>query len=254
MFIEPLILVTNDDGVNAPGLLALRKAMQALGRVIVVAPERDNSAVSHSLTMDRPLRVKEIGDDIFAIDGTPTDCVTIAVEKILTEKPALVASGINPGANLGDDISYSGTVSAAIEATMLGIPAFAVSQAGSDVFCFEQAAKQANSVGREILQRGLPRDTLLNVNVPGGKAADIKGVQFTRQGRRVYEGAIKNTVDPWGRKHYWIGGGTPLWDSGDDVDANVLLAGFVSITPLHLDLTNHAALASLRQQWPLGKG
>jgi len=246
---KPLILVTNDDGVNAPGLVALQDAMRSLGRVVVVAPLRDNSAVSHSLTMDRPLRVLEKGEDVYAIDGTPTDCVTIAVEKILTEKPALVASGINPGANLGDDISYSGTVSAAIEATMLGIPAFAVSLAGSDVFCYQAAAKHAEMVGRSILQRGLPRDTLLNVNVPAGEATAIQGVRFTRQGRRVYEGAIKETSDPWGRKHYWIGGGTPLWDSGDDADANVLLAGFVSVTPLHLDLTNHDALACLRKQW-----
>jgi len=246
---KPLILVTNDDGVNAPGLVALQQAMQTLGRVVVVAPLRDNSAVSHSLTMDRPLRVRNMGDDIYAIDGTPTDCVTIALEKILTEKPALVASGINPGANLGDDISYSGTVSAAIEATMLGIPAFAVSLAGSDVFCYQAAAKHAEMVGRGILQRGLPRDTLLNVNVPAGEVTAIKGVRFTRQGRRVYEGAIKETSDPWGRKHYWIGGGTPLWDRGDDADANVLQAGFVSVTPLHLDLTNHDALACLRTQW-----
>ena len=246
---EPLILVTNDDGVNAPGLLALRQAMQSLGRVVVVAPLRDNSAVSHSLTMDRPLRVRSIGDDIYAIDGTPTDCVTIGVEKILAERPALVASGINPGANLGDDISYSGTVSAAIEATMLGIPAFAVSLAASDLFCYQVAAKHAEMVGRGILQQGLPRDTLLNVNVPEGEAAAIKGVRFTRQGRRVYEGAIKETADPWGRKHYWIGGGTPLWDNGDDADANVLQDGFVSVTPLHLDLTNHDALACLRKQW-----
>jgi len=251
---KPFILVTNDDGVNAPGLLALKEAMQSLGRVVVVAPERDNSAVSHSLTMDRPLRVRQVDEDIFAIDGTPTDCVTIAVEKILTEKPALVASGINPGANLGDDLSYSGTVSAAIEATMLGIPAFAVSLVVGDVFRFGAAATYAEKVGREILDRGLPRDTLLNVNVPEGGADEIKGVRFTRQGRRVYEGSIKETADPWGRKHYWIGGGTPLWDDGDDTDAKALPAGFVSITPLHLDLTNHDALACLRKQWPFGDG
>ncbi|MFC1513188.1 5'/3'-nucleotidase SurE [Thermodesulfobacteriota bacterium] len=246
---EPLILVTNDDGVNAPGLLALREAMQSLGRVVVVAPLRDNSAVSHSLTMDRPLRVRTIGEDIYAIDGTPTDCVTIAVEKILDEKPALVASGINPGANLGDDLSYSGTVSAAIEATMLGIPAFAASLAGSDRFDYQVAADHAGRVGRNILANGLPRDTLLNLNVPAWAANEIKGVRFTRQGRRVYEGSIKETSDPWGRKHYWIGGGTPLWEDGDDTDANALLAGFVSITPLHLDLTNHDVLQALRQGW-----
>lgn len=246
---EPLILVTNDDGVNAPGLLALKEAMQTLGRVVVVAPLRDNSAVSHSLTMDRPLRVREMAADVYAIDGTPTDCVTIAIEKILSEKPALVASGINPGANLGDDISYSGTVSAAIEATMLGIPAFAASMAGGDLFDYSAAALHAEQVGLKILAHGLPRDTLLNLNVPALAADAIKGVRFTRQGRRVYEGSIKETADPWGRKHYWIGGGTPLWDEGADTDAKALLDGYVSITPLHLDLTNHEALACLREGW-----
>ncbi|MDH4321358.1 MAG: 5'/3'-nucleotidase SurE [Desulfobulbaceae bacterium] len=249
MSARPLILVTNDDGVNAPGLLALQNAMQALGRVVVVAPLRDNSAVSHSLTMDRPLRVRTMAEDVYAIDGTPTDCVTIAIEKILTEKPALVASGINPGANLGDDISYSGTVSAAIEATMLGIPAFAVSMAGNDLFDYAAAAYYAEQVGRKILNHGLPRDTLLNLNVPALAADAIKGVRFTRQGRRVYEGSITETADPWGRRHYWIGGGTPLWDEGDDTDAKALLDGYVSITPLHLDLTNHEALACLREGW-----
>lgn len=246
---KPLILVTNDDGVYAPGLRYLAEAMRSIGRPVIVAPERDNSAVSHSLTMDRPLRVKKIEADVYAIDGTPTDCVTIAVSKILGERPALVASGINPGANLGDDISYSGTVSAAIEATMLGFPAFAVSLAASDSFAFDAAAGFAGQVARDILTRGLPRDTLLNVNVPAGAAEAIRGVRFTRQGRRIYEGAIKETSDPWGRRHYWIGGGTPSWDSGDDTDACAVLAGYVSITPLHLDLTNHEALALLRRDW-----
>lgn len=247
---RPLILVTNDDGIHAPGLTHLAQAMQAVGRPVIVAPEQDKSAVSHSLTMRRPLQVKEIEPDRFAMDGTPTDCVTIAIGKILAHKPDLVVSGINPGPNLGDDVSYSGTVSAAVEGTMLGVPSLAVSLAGDSPFCYETAAAFAAQLAQTILDKGLPRDTLLNVNVPNCAPGDIKGIRFTRQGRRIYDDAIKETFDPWGRKHYWIGGGTPYWDEGDDTDAQAIVAGCISITPLHLDLTNHAALKTLRQ-WRL---
>ena len=247
---QPLILITNDDGIHAPGLTALASSLQQIGKIVIVAPDRDNSAASHSLTMNRPLRVQEIATDSYAIDGTPTDCVTIGIGKILTEKPLLVVSGINPGPNLGDDVSYSGTVSAAIEGTMLGIPSMAISLAGEGSYRFETAARFATDLARTILERGLPRDTLLNVNVPNLSAAEIKGIRFTRQGRRVYDDAIKETFDPWGKKHYWIGGGTPTWDAGNDTDAQAILAEYISITPLHLDLTNHAALKKLRT-WPL---
>lgn len=246
---KPLILVTNDDGIHAPGLAILAQALQALGRIVIVAPDQDNSAASHSLTMKRPLRVKDLGQDRYSVDGTPTDCVTLAMGKILPHKPRLVVSGINPGPNLGDDVSYSGTVSAAVEGTMLGAPSLAVSLAGEEPFCFETSAAFAVQLARTILDKGLPKDTLLNVNVPNRRQEEIAGVRFTRQGRRVYDGAIKETFDPWGRQHYWIGGGTPLWDKGEDTDAQAILAGYVSITPLHLDLTNHAALNMLRREW-----
>lgn len=244
-----IILVTNDDGVHAPGLKILHEAMRAHGRPITIAPERDNSAVSHSLTMNRPLRVKELGADIYAIDGTPTDCITIGVGKVLTERPALVVSGINPGGNLGDDVTYSGTVSAAVEGTMLGIPSLAISLAGEEPFCYETAAAFASRLAAHVLANPLPRDTLLNVNVPNVMPDKINGVQFTRQGRRIYDGAIKETLDPWGRKHYWIGGGTPSWDEDEETDGRVVLANRISITPIHLDLTNHEALAYLRRHW-----
>lgn len=246
---KPLILISNDDGVYAPGLTALFRAMQNIGRPVIIAPEQDNSAASHSLTMRRPLRVKKIDTDIYAIDGTPTDCVTIGIGKVLEEKPALVVSGINPGGNLGDDISYSGTVSAAIEATMLGVPAFAISLAGERPFNYETAALFAEKLAKLILRRGLPKDTLLNVNVPNLAAEEIAGARFTRQGRRIYDGAIKETFDPWGKKHYWIGGGIPSWDNGQDTDAYAILAKSISVTPLHLDLTNHDALAYLTREW-----
>jgi len=246
----PLILITNDDGVYAPGLTALFEALQQVGgTVVIVAPDQDNSAASHSLTMKRPLRARELKPGIFAIDGTPTDCVTIGVGKILEERPALIVSGINPGPNLGDDICYSGTVSAAIEGTMLGIPSFAVSLAGEEPYLFDPAASFAAKLARKILSQGLPKDTMLNVNVPNVPLTEINGVRFSRQGRRIYDDAIKETFDPWGNKHYWIGGGTPNWDDGSDTDARAILAGCISITPLHLDLTNHDALDQLNRTW-----
>jgi 5'-nucleotidase len=246
-----LILVTNDDGVRAPGLQILFNETKKIGRPVIIAPDRDNSAASHSLTMNRPLRVRELEKDIFSIDGTPTDCVTIGIGKILHQKPDLVISGINPGANLGDDVSYSGTVSAAIEATMLGIPSIALSQATADTgpIHYETAAVFGIKLAAMILERGLPQDTLLNVNVPNCKADKITGIAYTRRGRRLYEGAIKETFDPWGRKHYWIGGGTPSWDAGEDTDSSAIAANKISITPMHLDPTNYEALELLQNNW-----
>ncbi len=249
---KPLILVTNDDGVQAPGIAALFAAMQAIGQAVMIAPEQDASAASHSLTMKRPLRVRQLAPEVHAIDGTPTDCVTIGIKKVLPRKPDLVVSGINPGPNLGDDINYSGTVAAAKEGTLLGVPSFAVSlvarNGGND---FAAAARFAGQLAATILANGLPKDTLFNVNVPELPEERINGARFTRQGRRLYDDAIKETFDPWGRQHYWIGGGTPYLDEGPDTDAQAVLAGAISVTPLHIDLTNHEALARLRSFWPL---
>lgn len=245
------ILVTNDDGIHAPGLQLLFSKVQKLGSPVIIAPDRDNSAASHSLTMNRPLHLRELDEDIYSIDGTPTDCVTIGIGKILPKKPDLLISGINPGANLGDDVSYSGTVSAAIEATMLGIPSIAISLALSDdePLHYETAADFAVKLAAIILEKGLPQDTLLNVNVPNTTADKIEGVTFTRRGRRLYEDAIKETYDPWGRKHYWIGGGTPSFDPGEDTDSAAISVNKVSITPMHLDPTNYEALSLLQTEW-----
>nr|MBF0223642.1 5'/3'-nucleotidase SurE [Desulfobulbaceae bacterium] len=243
----PLILVTNDDGVYAPGIQALFEAMKGVGTPVMVAPERDNSAVSHSLTMTRPLKVKKIAAEIFTLDGTPADCVILALEKLLDRKPDLVVSGINHGGNLCEDISYSGTVSAAIEGTMLGVPSMAVSMPGEAPFCFETGAAVAQKIAHKILKNGLPKDTLLNINVPNVASVDGLNVVFTRQGKRVYSDVVKETFDPWGRKHYWIGGGTPSWDTNEGTDSKEVLANNISITPIHLDLTNYEALESLRQ-------
>ena len=245
------ILLTNDDGIHAPGLQLLFEYSRQLGKTTIIAPEHDNSAASHSLTMNRPLRVRKIDENRYSINGTPTDCVTIGIGKILPQKPDLVISGINPGANLGDDISYSGTVSAAIEATMLGIPSMAISLAAeSETLYYETAAAFIQRLAQIILAKGLPRDTLLNVNVPNIPSERIAGIAFTRRGRRLYDDAIKETYDPWGRKHYWIGGGTPSFDAGEDTDSAAISVNKISITPMHLDPTNYEALKFLQKEWP----
>lgn len=243
------ILITNDDGIHSPGILALQQALSPLGKTIVIAPDRDNSAVSHSLTMNRPLKVMRLRDNFFTLDGTPTDCVAIGLKKILGTRPALLVSGINAGANLGDDISYSGTVSAAIEGTMYGIPSMAISVGGEPPFDYRAAMQIAACMARKILRNSLPGDTLLNINVPSG--ADYKTIRVTRQGRRLWENSIHETLDPRGSKHYWIGGGTPVTAPGEDTDVHTFACGNVSITPIQLDLTNHAGIAFLKEKWLL---
>lgn len=248
---EPVLLVTNDDGVYAPGIRALFDAVRPLGRAVIVAPERDKSAVSHSLTMNRPLKVREVETDVYTLDGTPTDCVTIGMNKVLSRRPDLIVSGINPGPNLGDDISYSGTVSAAIEGTMYDVPSLAFSLAGEAPFDFNTAAGVAWKLASMALHFGLPESTLLNINIPELPAAAIRGIRFTRQGRRIYKNAIQETFDPWGRKHYWIGGGTVHWSGGENTDEQALRKGYISVTPIQLDLTNHAGLEFLQSKWKM---
>lgn len=241
--------MTNDDGVHAPGVKALHEAVSTLGHAITVAPERDNSAVSHSLTMNRPLKVEQIASDVYSVNGTPTDCVTIALNKILESRPVLLVSGINPGGNLGDDISYSGTVSAAIEGTMYEIPSLAFSLAGNQPFDFTTAASVAWKMASMALAFKLPPRSLLNVNIPNCPAGDIQGVLFTRQGRRRYKDSIQETFDPWGRKHYWIGGGTVHWAEDEGSDEMAIRNQYISVTPIQLDLTNHIGLGYLQQYW-----
>jgi 5'-nucleotidase len=248
---RPLILVTNDDGVYAPGIRALREAVESLGRVVIVAPERDKSAVSHSLTMNRPLRVREIEPAVYTLDGTPTDCVCLALNKILDRRPDLIVSGINPGPNLGDDISYSGTVSAAIEGTMYGVPSLAFSMAGEFASDFSVAVDVAWKMASMALQFSLPESTLLNINIPDQPDSALKGIRFVRQGRRLYKNSIQDIADPWGREHYWIGGGTVHCCGGEDTDEQAILDGFVSVTPIQLDLTNHKGIDFLKKNWKM---
>ncbi len=242
------ILLTNDDGYYSKGIRAVASALQNLGRVIIIAPLHDNSAVSHSLTMHRPLRVRKVDDDIIAIDGTPADCVAIGLQKLLDEKPVLLVSGINNGPNMGDDISYSGTVSAAIEGTMYSIPSLAFSMAKKTVE-YTNGAKIAAQLAEIVIQNGLPENTLLNINIP--LAQEAKGFRVTRQGRRLWRDSIQETIDPWGEKLYWIGGGSPVADSAADTDVQAIAQGYVSVTPIHLDKTNHEGVIHLKKDWQL---
>ncbi len=248
VYLKKAILVSNDDGIHSEGIKALARALKRVGDVFVVAPDRERSAVSHSLTLHRPLRVEHLGPNTYAVDGTPTDCINIAVNAILKKRPDIVVSGINKGGNLGDDVTYSGTVSAAMEGTLLGIPSFAVSLVSRENFDFKIAAKFAARLARFILKNGLPKDTLLNINVPEGN--DIKGHRMTKQGKRVYGDAIIEKVDPRGKKYYWIGGDILRWEGGKDTDFEAIADKFISITPIHLDLTNYASFKELHK-WKL---
>lgn len=245
----PLLLLTNDDGVHAPGLRLLRDGMRDRFRPVIVAPDRDNSAVSHSLSLQRPLTVKEVAEDIFAVNGTPADCITLALEKILPLRPRLIISGINEGANLGHDISYSGTVSAAKEGTIRGVPSLAVSLCGEPPYHFSTALIYVRRLAKLILAHGLPDDCYLNVNVPNLAMEQISGITFTRQGRRMYENAVQELTDPWGRTCFWIGGGNPSRERGPGTDSYETERRAVSVTPIHLDLTNYDALAVLQESW-----
>ena len=250
------ILVTNDDGVTAPGLLALAKEMELLGKVSIFAPDRNWSASGHVKTMHRPLRVKEIllsdGIQALATDGAPSDCVALAVLGILPEKIDLVVSGINPNANLGYDVTYSGTVTAAMEATIWGIPGIAVSLDSPEnhlgALDYEMAARVARQVAKKVNQRGLPKGTLLNVNVPYLPLTELAGFKITRQGLRVYRDELDRRIDPRNRPYYWIGGQSPTGVPEDGTDFGALKQGFVSITPLHLDMTAFDIVDSL-QTW-----
>jgi 5'-nucleotidase len=241
-----LILVTNDDGIHSAGLQVLVDHLQELGRVVVVAPDRERSAVGHALTLHAPLRAEAIARDRWAVSGTPTDAVSLGIQGLLEQRPDLVVSGINKGGNMGDDLTYSGTVAAAMEATLMGITALAVSLAGSEFQAdkFLQAARVATELARRTLEHGLPADTFLNINVPTGVP---RGLRLTRQGKRIYEGAVVQSQDPRGRSYYWIGAGELGFQDLDGTDFHAVQAGYTSVTPLHLDLTNYAAFDRLRQ-------
>ncbi|MFY9268353.1 MAG: 5'/3'-nucleotidase SurE [Candidatus Manganitrophaceae bacterium] len=242
------ILATNDDGVHSPGLHRLTEALREIGKVVVVAPDRERSAAGHALTLHKPLRVDEIGPGVFSVNGTPTDCVNLGVLYLLkNRRPDLVVSGINKGGNLGDDVTYSGTVSAAMEGTLLGIPSIAFSQVGDKDFHFETAAHFAAGLVRLVLEEGLSKGVFLNVNVPNLPRTEVKEVRMTSLGKRVFnKGSIIQKTDPRGKKYFWIGLNGMTWEKGKNTDQGATERGEISVTPLHLDLTHHATLARLR--------
>jgi 5'-nucleotidase len=252
------ILVTNDDGVQAPGLLALVQALRKIGEVSVIAPDHNWSACGHVKTLHRPLRVKEVrlADDSAAraCDGAPSDCVALAVLG-LTEKIDLIVSGINPNANVGHDVTYSGTVTAAMEGAIWGIPSMAVSVDPPEGFSgqldYTVCAETARLVAHTTMQRGMPPATFLNVNVPYLPREEIKGLKITRQGMRIYRDELVTRTDPRGKPYYWIGGEWPTGVNEEGTDFGALFAGYVSITPLQLDLTAHSALDEMRS-WNIG--
>ncbi|MEE8299228.1 MAG: 5'/3'-nucleotidase SurE [Thermodesulfobacteriota bacterium] len=241
------ILISNDDGINSEGLHKLHEILKTLGEVYVVAPDRDQSAVSHSLTLYRPLRLDKISDFVYTVDGTPTDCVNLAINGILRDKkPDLVVSGINKGENVGDDITYSGTVSAAMEGTLLGIPSIALSLVGRSDFNFDYALYHSELIAKYVLENKLPEDTLLNVNIPNLPGEQIKGIMITRQGKRLYDNPIVEKVDPRGKKYYWIGGDELGFLDIEGSDIMAVKEGYVSVTPIGLDLTNYGHIDKLR--------
>ncbi len=240
----PRILVTNDDGIYSEGIKKLAASLRAIGEVIVVAPDREQSAASHALTLNRPLRLIKLQENEWIVDGTPTDCVNLAVLRLLKEtRPDIVVSGINFGPNLGDDVTYSGTISAAFEGALLNIPSIALSALVGENFSFDAPARFAAKLTQIVLDGNRDPSIILNVNFPVGA---FQGVKVTKLGKRVYSEGVIERLDPRGRKYYWIGGDPPTWHPGEGTDFEAIQAGYVSITPLHLDLTHHESIARLR--------
>ena len=239
------ILLSNDDGVNAKGIQVLQQALMAIAEVTTVGPDRNCSGASNSLTLLNPLRTQQLENGFIAVNGTPTDCVHLAISQLLDFTPDLVVAGINHGANLGDDVLYSGTVAAATEGRHLGLPAIAVSLAGRDEQHFASAAHVTVQVIRKLKSQPLPADQILNINVPAIPLSELKGIQVTRLGRRHKAETMTSTTDPWGRKIYWYGSLGPELDAGEGTDFYAIANGYASITPLHVDMSAYKSMETL---------
>jgi 5'/3'-nucleotidase len=246
------ILISNDDGILARGLSLLGDAAGDLGRVTVVAPDREQSATSHSLTLHRPIRATRRSDGAHQVDGTPTDCVLLALSALMPENPDFVFSGVNHGPNMGEDVLYSGTVAAAMEGLAAGIPSVAISYGSFDLEHLEShRAGLTRLLAGIVAIEAFPRDTLLNVNLPAIPGDQVKGVKVTHLGSRVFHEEVARMKDPWGKDIYWIGGGHVTWSGGADSDFRAVNEGFISVTPLHVDMTNYDLLEAARG-WSLG--
>jgi len=244
------ILVTNDDGVHGKGIEHLVRALSGLGEVYVVVPDRQRSAASHSLTLDKPLRIQKIEEKKYLVNGTPSDCVRLGILGLMKEEVELVVAGINNGPNLGDDVSYSGTVGAALEGTLLEVPSFAVSLAVTGGYHFEVAANFARFLAEKIIQEGLPKSIYLNVNIPDLALDEIRGVEITRQGKRIYGKEILERMDPRGEKYYWIAGENISGISEQGTDIAAIEHSKISITPLSVDRTDYKTVEALKR-WNL---
>ncbi len=244
----PTILLTNDDGYFSEGIKTLREALRPLGRVVVVAPDRNLSGVGHSLTFTMPLKMRKVDEDFYTvIGGTPADCIHLGYHVLLEgKKPDVVCAGINEGPNLGEDITYSGTVSGAMEGRILGIPSVAFSAFGREDIMFDEIALWCRKIVERILDRGMPEDTYLNVNVPNLRAEEIKGVKVTRQGKRDYREKVFRYIAPYGEPLYWIAAEEFGWRAEEGTDYWAVLNGYVSVTPLQLDLTNYEAADGIK--------
>lgn len=246
-------LLTNDDGIRATGLATLERALTGLATLDVVAPDRERSASGHSLTLEHPLRVAQLDANHWAVSGTPTDAVLLAIETLLPERPDWVISGINHGPNMAEDVTYSGTVSAALEGALLGVPAIAISLAGRGELLFDEVAPMVRHVIEHLVRFRLARNQLLNVNVPNVPAAAMHGIRVTRLGSRQYHDSVIPRKDPRGRDYFWIGGTGPEWAPDERSDAHAVAEGFVSVTPLHADLTDYKTMVDLEahfERWP----
>lgn len=246
------ILLSNDDGYTAEGLIRLASALSRTVRVTVVAPDRDRSGASNSLTLDRPLRISRTENGFYRVDGTPTDCVHLAITGLLEDEPDMVLAGINHGANLGDDVLYSGTVAAATEGRFLGFPAMALSLAGEEPFHFDTAVAIALKLLDQIQRKPLPADTILNVNIPNLPLTEIRGFQSTRLGQRHRAEPVIKATDPRGRTVYWVGPAGPEQDAGPETDFYAIRSRCVSVTPLQVDLTRYSAIDAIANWLPKG--
>lgn len=241
---RPRILVTNDDGIYSEGLRKLAQSLTRVGEIVIVAPDREQSAASHALTLNRPLRLLQLQENEWIVDGTPTDCVNLAVLHLFKDRrPDLVVSGINFGPNLGDDVTYSGTISAAFEGALLNIPSIAFSAVVGEHFSFDPCAEFAADLASTVLDGDRSPQIVMNVNFPLER---FSGVRITRLGKRQYSEGVIERLDPRGKKYYWIGGEPPLWHPGEGTDFSAIQSGFISITPLHLDLTHDESLDKLK--------
>lgn len=242
------LLLSNDDGIHAEGLKLLAEALAPLGKISVVAPNRNRSAASNSLTLERPIRAQEIAENWYSVDGTPTDCVHLAITGLLKDEPDIVVSGINNGANLGDDVIYSGTVAAAIEGRFLGLPAVAISHTSFQPNFLRDAAQVSATMIESLANTALPSDVIININIPDVAKSELKGVQTTRLGNRHKAEPVIESQDPRGKPIYWVGAAGPEQDAGEGTDFYAINNNYVSVSPMHLDLTHYKAMQAV-ESW-----